>query len=118
MTLSMFAALVNILAYHCRLIASRPTIIIELGNILPQTTPFSIATEASPCRQKLWDVGMRRVGQPSSNLVSKQQQRQQGRFNQRQQQLQKYVQVEGLDTSKLLVNALDGENSSQQSNKN
>ena len=31
---------------------------------------------------------------------------------------QKYVQVEGLDTSKLLVNALDGENSSQQSNKN
>ena len=31
---------------------------------------------------------------------------------------QKYVQVEGLDTSKLLVNALDEENSSQQSNKN
>ena len=30
---------------------------------------------------------------------------------------QKYVQVEGLDTSKLLVNALDGGNSSQQSNK-
>ena len=32
--------------------------------------------------------------------------------------LQKYVQVKGLDTSKLLVNTLDGENSSQQSNKN
>ena len=31
---------------------------------------------------------------------------------------QKYVQVKGLDTSKLLVNALDGENSSQQSNNN
>ena len=30
----------------------------------------------------------------------------------------KYVQVKGLDTSKLLVNTLDGENSSQQSNKN
>ena len=30
---------------------------------------------------------------------------------------QKYVQVEGLDTSKLFVNTLDGGNSSQQSNK-
>ena len=32
--------------------------------------------------------------------------------------LTEYVQVEGLDTSKLLANTLDGENSSQQSNKN
>ena len=31
---------------------------------------------------------------------------------------EKYVQIEGLDTSKLLVNTLDGDNSSQQSNKN